>query len=310
MIIKDFKLFEKEMKELILSNHRDIISKVGVATSREDNDQIILNSIEKWSSSTELSGAVCIDNNKIVGFMLGEIKENPNKIWIKPYGLAASGANVDGIFYKLYKYCSKKWINSGYNEHVIESLNNDSFVQSLQNLGFAFQQVHGILKISSYVEQVSNAEIEVRQLNNNDEPLLRKMADIIYNYQNDSPVYAAPPFTINDIRNGYASLIDDKDLLFYIAETNEPVAFQGLWPEEEGYLVPDKCVELSIAGTFSNMSHQGIGSKLMNYVVDDLSKKGFEWIVADWRVTNISSRRFWNEKCGFKIVKHRMVRII
>lgn len=313
MKIIEFNLVTNKMKKMMIQDLEYLYSKLHINENLEKIESLLGNEIENWMKNKVINGTICMKDEKIVGFLFAELKNDEQKkqAWVPSFGIATFGEDNDKILYELYKHCSSQWIELGYFEHVIETLNIDNQVLSLQMLGFAFQQVHGLLKLSNYKEGETDAKISIRSLRKNDSDILRDMADIIYRYQTASPVYA--PFqaeTINNIRNGFASLVNDDEVMLYISETDRPVAYQALWEADYGYLIPEKCVELSIAGTYADVSHSGVGTKLMNYVVKDLILKGYKWLSADWRITNISARRFWNTKCGFNITKYRMIRTI
>jgi len=313
MKVIEFNLVTNEMKKMMIQDLQCLYSKLHINENLEIIESLLGSEIENWIENKVINGAICIQNEKMVGFLFAELKsgEQKRQAYVPSFGISAFGEDNDIILYELYKHCSSRWIELGYFEHVIETLDIDERVSSLQMLGFAFQQVHGLLKLSNYKEGESDAKISIRSLRKNDSNILRDMADIIYRCQIASPVYAPLQVeTIKRIRDNYASLVNDDEVMLYISETDRPVAFQALWEADYGYLIPEKCVELSIAGTYANVSHSGVGTKLMNYVVKDLILKGYKWLSADWRITNISARRFWNTKCGFNITKYRMIRTI
>jgi tRNA(Met) C34 N-acetyltransferase TmcA len=47
----------------------------------------------------------------------------------------------------------------------------------------------------------------------------------------------------------------------------------------------------------------------MNKAVHLLEDKGVQYIITDWRITNLASSTFW-PKCGFVPLYHRMQRTI
>jgi len=313
MEIIKFSTVTDEMRKMMIQDLNSLYNKLNIVEDIEKIESLFGKKIGSWVENKNVNGAICIDEHKLVGFLFAELKigEHKRQAWVPSFGISAFGSDNDKIIYELYKYCSKQWIELGYFEHIIETLDIESQMLSLQMLGFAFQQVHGLLKLSEYKESHSDAEISIRTLEKDDEDNLLQMADVIYRYQNASPVYVpAQPETVKSIRDGFTNLVNDEEVIFYVAENNRPVAFQGLWEEEYGYLIPDKCLELTVAGTFSDFSHKGVNTKLTNFVVKDLISKGYEWLSTDWRITNISSRRFWNKKCGFKVTKNRMIRTI
>ncbi len=313
MRIEKFSNITEEMKEIMLREMDEVNRRIGTNTDKKALEGQVHKEMENWLAEKDVNGGICYEGNKVIGFMFAELKMNKEKrqAWVPSFGVAANGKDNDQILYELYKYCSVQWIELGFFEHIIEVLNIESKIESFQKLGFAFQQVHGLLKLEDYMHIANDSNIKIRKLNKEDEKVLIKFSDVIYRFQNASPVYVlAQPEEKESIKNGFAGLVDDEEVIFYIGESTEPVAFQGLWDLPFATLVPKDSIELVIAGTIIEEAHSGKGACLMNHVVKDLIEKGFKWMVTDWRITNISSRRFWNDKCGFNITKHRMIRNI
>lgn len=235
-------------------------------------------------------------------------KYREKDVYVPSFGLYAEGEDVELVIYSLYTYAAKEWVNKGFRKHILDCISIDNYYDTLLNLGFAAEQVYAIKGLNEFV--IDARDIVVRKLRGNDEDLLEKMADIIYSFQHVSPVFVpADEKSVNEIRNGYKGLVDDDEVMFYIAEESEPAAFAALWENEEEFLIPPRSVELSIVGTFLEMSSRGIGSRLIKYVVGE-QRENYNWITTDWRVTNIKARRFWKDKCGFGVTKTRMIRLL
>lgn len=285
------------MKDITL-----VYEQIGYEDDYEKLASIMPSTLEEQT----LEGFVLKDKN-MFGFILFLYREN--EVYVPSYGLYAEGEDTDKVLYELYKYASNKWVEDGFKKHWIDCLNLDKYKNSLLQVGFGYEQVYGILDLDLF--NVEDNPISVRSIQANDKNLLRKMADVIYSYQNQAPVFAvATDERVNQIRDGYMNLINDKEVKFYIAEEGNPVAFAGLWENEYGYLLPEKSIELTIVGTFIEMASKGVGTRLINYVMDNLIKHGYRWVTSDWRIANITSRRFWRDKTGFKEVKFRMIRYL
>lgn len=230
-------------------------------------------------------------------------------VYVPSYALYAEGKDIDLVLYELYTFVSKKWVLDGYCKHVIDCVNIPEYNDSLMQLGFSYEQAYAILSIDE--QSFFASDLSIRMLSQDDSKLLRRMADIIYSFQNKAPVFAdASEENVKSIRDGFQGLISDDEVLFYIAESSEPMAYAGLWENEEEYLLPKGSVELTVVGTFEEYSSKGIGTKLIHYVMNDLKNKGYKWVTTDWRVTNIKSRRFWKDKCNFQVTKNRMIRML
>lgn len=154
-------------------------------------------------------------------------------------------------------------------------------------------------------------DINVRIASKSDRDEISSMSDIIYSYQSKSPVYApALPERVARIRKGFEGLVDDEEELVFLAyNSSQALGFQGYCDLEEGLMAPEKGIELEVAGTFNSHMGLGVGKKLMNEAITPLKERGYRYISCDWRITNLSSSRFWI-KCGFEEVAHRMYRQI
>lgn len=300
MELKKFTSLTDEMRRFIIEDHTMITESIGFTSNCEEE-------VLSYYKKDNLTGWVYYENHDLLGFLVAEVTDTAQ---VKPYGLYADKDQCDSIIYELYKRSAKDWVLSGVKNHVFEVLNFEDYNDALMKLGFGYQQVYGLLKLDDYLPFDIEQIVNIRKLKETDSEALRKFADVIYSYQNDSPVFASAPMkTVEAIRKGFAGLINDDEVMFYIAEDQKELGYQGLWPETEGYLKPDSAVELTVAGTLKENAHKGVGKQLMNYVVKDLIEK-YEWMITDWRITNISSRTFWHDKCEFEVVKNRFVRLI
>ena len=274
-----------------------------------DSFDYTMDDVNQWIKTDEIIGYQMTDGGQLVGFIYGIIESET--FHVQPFGFVIDKQNADVIAHHLFKACSTELINKGIHDFAFSVLGNKIYEDVLLNLGFAYEQDYGVLDINTYRQLDSLSKLNVRMVSIDDEKLLTKMADIIIGYQNDSPVFGTgSKEVIQRIRTNYGKIAHEEDEIFYIGEDRHPVCFQGYDRIENDYFTPNQSIELSIAGTFKNESNKGYQKALMNHTMHDLKLKGYRWVMLDWRITNISSRRFWQHTCHVNIWKRRMRRII
>jgi GNAT superfamily N-acetyltransferase len=271
--------------------------------------------LEKTFNEHKIVGIGAYEEDELVGYLFAQIKFDETRgkhAWVPLEGMAIKQGQSGELIRTLYAEVSRLWLNYGCFTHYVLAPNGDNlFVDAFQRLSFGFEQVHGVLDISRFQKANHNEDVLIRIGTEEDRDLIGSMSDIIFSYQNDSPVYAiALPETVINIRKGYQEIANDEEALLLLAELNgQSVGFQAYWPIESHLMVPDKTFELSVAGTFPSFMGNGIGKALMNKAVHLLEEKGVQYVITDWRITNLASSSFW-PKCGFAPLYHRMQRTI
>jgi len=155
------------------------------------------------------------------------------------------------------------------------------------------------------------SDAEIRFAYKNDSEIMGKMSSIILSCLNSAPTFLpVKPELVIDINAGYKSLVEDDDSTILIAEKNmKELGFQVYEPITPDLMSPDDGVELHIAGTHYSQRARGIGKKLMNEGYRIMKERGYNSIITDWKITNLSGSTFW-PKCGFKPIAYRMIRNI
>ena len=78
-------------------------------------------------------------------------------------------------------------------------------------------------------------------------------------------------------------------------------------PEPDDLYIPESCMELPAAGTLADARNRGIGLALTNAGFAFAKEAGYQYVLADWRTTNLQSSRFWPRR-GFQPVVYRLFR--
>lgn len=304
-----------EMTRLLKERQKLEGEKYNFLVNDKLNDDHISRNLQKIFDKDGVVGLGAYKGNELIGYMLAQVKYDELRgrhAWIPYEGIAISHGYSEELLRHLYAESSKIWLDYGcFTHYVIVPAGQDIYMNGFQRLSFGFEQVHGILDISSYNFFKNVDSMEVRIAGKNDGEIISSMSDIIVAFQNDSPVYAiALPDYILDLRDGYRGIVDDDEALALLAEKdNKPAGFQAYWPINSDLMIPDGAIELSVAGTLPMYRGSGVGKKLMNEGIKILKEKGYRYIVTDWRITNLASSTFW-PKCGFNPIYYRMQRTL
>lgn len=104
-----------------------------------------------------------------------------------------------------------------------------------------------IMDIGGYLPFNSGSVVDVREGRVSDREAVANMSDIIFSYQNQSPVYAAAlPETVVSIRDGFAGIVDDEAFLLVAEKDDVAVGYQVYYPLEASLMAPEFGIELGV----------------------------------------------------------------
>jgi len=279
------------------------------------NVEYITNTLQELFADSKIIGVGAFDNNELVGYIIGELGFDAMRgrhAWVPYEGIAIRMDQSPELIRNLYAKVSVLWIQQGcFIHYTFIPLGNQVYYEAYQRLGFAIQQVHGIMNMNDYRHFENASDVKVRFADKNDSEIMGMMSSIIFSHQNKAPVFElALPEVINRIKTGYERMVEDDCTTILIAEKDmKELGFQAYASVDSTLMTPDNGVELSIAGTCGSQKGRGVGKRLMNEGYRIMKEKGYDYIIADWRMTNLTSSTFW-PKCGFKPIAYRMVRYI
>ena len=271
--------------------------------------------LSEYFEESEMEGVAAFRQNELVGYIFGELKVDTLRgrhVWVPYEGVAVAAGQGSELVRKLYSFASKAWIENGcFQQYALVPLGEGTYQDAFLGLSFYMEQVHGMMALEDYTPFASEAEVEIRHADSGDRDLLGALSSVIIGHQSIEPTYApAFPERVRAIEEGYRRLVNDEDSTILLAlKDGEGIGFQVYEPCGTGLMLPEKGAELGIAGTFPEHSGKGIGKKLMNEGCKAMKEKGFQAIVTDWRIANLTSSTFW-PKCGFYPVAVRMGRLI
>ncbi|ERJ12725.1 GNAT family N-acetyltransferase [Haloplasma contractile] len=281
------------------------------------NVNYVMGTLEKLIVNIKVIGIGAFVNDELVGYIMGEIiiSNRVGRYAAVPYeGIAIKTDQSSELIRYLYAKVSVLWLEQGcFNHSIYVPIANQVYYEGFLQLSFSIEQVHAVMNIEEYIPFENVADVDIRLANKMDSEVLGKMSSIITKFQNTAPIFIPVlPEVLAKIKEGFKRLVDDDDdviALLIAEEADKELGFQLYEMITSNLMTPDDGIELSVAGTYYSQMRRGIGKKLMNEGCKIIKEKGYSYIKADWRITNLASSTFW-PKCGFRPVVYRMERYI
>ena len=263
-------------------------------------------------------GVAALDGDRLLGFILGEPRENEHfgrSVWSSLTGHAlAEGVNA-ALYRQLYAAAGEAWVQKGYVNHYVEVPAEDqAALWTWFGLGFGQQQVYAALDLTAYNHSMfsNEREVTIRRAQTGDEAMLKQFAWNVAGYQTGAPIWA--PTAANEraeLEEGYAELATDTECITWLAfEGNTPVGMQMYKPVDStdaDVLNPENGIILVIGSTMPEARGKGVATLLTQHGLAYAREQGYKSCVIDWRATNLLSAAFW-PKMGFVPVAYRLER--
>lgn len=261
-------------------------------------------------------GIVAHYNNKIVGYIVAKLIEFPLRgkhAWVPYEGLVVdNNFDTKDIIRNMYKYAAEKWVQKGFFNHSINiPLGNPVYFEALMHLSFAIEQVYALLDLRDFNSQKFKNNYDIRSIDIKDSSILGEMSSIISNHQSKSPTFnPVPKEVLQRIKEAFENLVHEDDVIVYLAEKEkETLGFFEFEFVNEDLMIPKACIELVTAGVINTKRNKGVGKQLMNFSVKELKKLNYNYIITDWKVSNLQASNFY-PKFNFKAFAYRMQRVI
>ena len=267
------------------------------------------------------SAVMALCDGRLLGFMICKTVLDQlwgRSAWVSLAGCALSPDSDTGLVGRMYVLLGEQWVANGcFNHFVLVPAAESELVQAWFALSFGIEQVYGLVKLHepAITPALDGPEdLVIRRALPDDRSVLEKFSEIIWRHQTRAPVWAfCLPERQVELRQGYAELVDDPDATVWLAfYKGHAAGFQCYFPAgsaDKSRIIPESCIELSIAGTFPQFQGLGIGRALTSHGLADAYEKGYRICLTDWRSTNLLSSRFWPSQ-GFQPVAYRLFRQI
>jgi GNAT superfamily N-acetyltransferase len=314
--------FQKEhlaaAADLLAQRHRRERRSISELPDRFEDSTVAARAIRAALARDRAHGYVALDNGRLVAYLIGDMVIDSvwgRSGWVRLPGCAYDpNADIEAVR-DLYTALGGSWVDQGVFSHVALIPSSDpNLTQAWFSLAFGIEQVHALLDLTAIDPEVPTAPgaIDIRQAGPDDRHHLAAMSDVIWRTQIEAPVWGAMmPEEVSEVEDGWAGLVDDEDVIAWLAMRDEqPVGVQIYWPAEAtdgNMLIAEKCIHLGVAGTRPSARCQGIGVALTAHGLAQAAAAGYRFCETDWRSTNLLSSRFWPRR-GFRPAVYRLAR--
>jgi GNAT superfamily N-acetyltransferase len=255
-------------------------------------------------------GVAALQAGDVVGYLVGVRDEDEMRgrhVWIDRAGHAASDPR---LLRDLYGAAAGRWVDDGHTRHYVVVPAIDELAAVWFALGFGQQQAHGI-RASGGSRSAAVGDLTIRRGGVELLDAMTPLAGLIWTHQSVSPVFAGVPVPSSEaLRRDWEEALRDPDTAYFLAERDgRAVGHAFTYPAEVDLGTPPRALNLAVAATLPEERRTGVGVALVEHVLDWGRAEGYDAVIADWRVTNLLSSRFFPRR-GFRPTYLRLYRSI
>ena len=273
--------------------------------------------IREILGSDDASGAAAVSGDDVVGFMIGRPRD-PSwgaNVWVDPAGHAVAHAE---LVRDLYAVAAERWVADGLTSHyAMVPATDPALVDAWFRLGFGHQHVHAIREVPD-PEEITEATpgLTLRLARRDDLDALARLDVALPAHQALSPVFSRLPLpTVEDARAEYDADFDDPRFTTFVVEREGEMIGSAIACALEVSSAHKSLAHapgagfLGFASVLPEARGAGAGRLLGEAVLRWARETGREWVVTDWRMTNLLSSRAW-PRLGFRPTFYRLHRAI
>ncbi len=263
------------------------------------------------------SGVAGLIDGDVAGFVVGTPRDaswGPN-MWVEPAGHGVTDAE---LVRDLYATAAERWVADGLALHyAMVPASDRALVDAWFRLGFGHQQVYAIRETPPATERTEAPPgLVVRLARLDDLDALARLDVALPAHQALSPVFSRRALpTVEDARAEYEADFDDPRFATFVVEREGEVIGSAiacaieLSSDHKSLALPPGAGFLGFASVMPEARGGGAGRVLGEAVLEWARETEREWVVTDWRMTNLLSSRAW-PRLGFRPTYYRLHRAI
>lgn len=156
--------FFPQMAELLALRHTAERSNYSFLPEKFENPEETEKILRAEIVKPFMNGIVALRDEKVIGYMLYEFKENAQKgrhIYINYPSVATDATAHPRLVRLMYAEAGAEWVKHGYFQHLIFApLGNEKQINEWLEQGFHFEQKYALLDIRSYEPKAKEEEIK------------------------------------------------------------------------------------------------------------------------------------------------------
>jgi GNAT superfamily N-acetyltransferase len=255
------------------------------------------------------SGAVALENGTVVGYLLGQQRENymGKHVWSHVAGHAVRESEV---IRDLYAVAAQRWADGGYAHHFVFVPSHDTaLIDAWFRLSFGGSGVLAVRETTA--QEPFESGVEIRQGTRDDYPEAARLELDMSRSMQPSPSFSGIELpTLEELLREEWLEGNDDEIELFVAERDGRVVGQFLlYRRPPDLRVPDRSIDLAQASTEPAARGTGVGRALTAHVIRWAHENGHPTMTTDWRLTNLWASRFWPKR-GFRTTFLRLYRSI
>jgi ribosomal protein S18 acetylase RimI-like enzyme len=234
---------------------------------------------------------VCENEEGVVGHLYAALLDDPSDDlaeWTGPDGVSFDSPEVLAL---LITSASASWRIKGARRHFAWVFHDDDRLAPWKSLGYIAKSYRGVMRLGE--ETAHNLlDTNIRYANSNDMERLLFLDDVIDEAQGDDATSISK--TRDVTREHFVSLLNDPDARHYVYEDEDGVIAQAITFDlgaRRGSF--DATVHLSEVAVSPSRQRRGVGRTLIDYVLNEARREGFQYVEAQWRASNHGAQDFW-----------------
>ncbi len=257
-----------------------------------------------------VSGVAALRDGRVAAFVLAQVGDRRHfghSAWV----MHAGHASEDGeLLRDVYAAAAQGWVEAGAERHYVLV---PAFYEALApwyRLGFAHMHVEA-LRPSGGFETATPAGVTIRPGTRADLEIAEEIDLEIFKIQARSPSFTRLPLDREARRaDWFETDLKEEGLRYLVAEAGgELLGHTIIFRHEPALGFPENAATLASTAVLEDRRGEGIGLALVAAILRLAAEAGYEHIVTNWRMTNLSASRFWPAR-GFQPIYHRLQRTI
>ena len=256
------------------------------------------------------SGAVALDGDEIVGYVVGHPRSDPVGTHVMSF-IAGHASREPELVRDLYAAASAAWVDAGLTRHFVYVPALDELIDPWFRLSFGGSAVQAMREtageLPARVDGVLVRDGEPRDL----EAAVQLERAMTESMQPAPSFSDYRPDPLEEARAEWQGTWEDTETYTHFVAEREGrvVGHLLLYRRPPDLRVPVDSIDLAQASTDPAERGSGVGVALTRHALAWAHEHGYPTMTTDWRMTNLLASRFWPRR-GFRPTFLRLQRSI
>lgn len=245
-------------------------------------------------------GVAALEGELLLGFLCcyepweNAFGTNARGIFSPLHGHGALGGDKESIYRMLYQKAAQNWIKQDITYHCISLYAHDEQAQKVFfTYGFGLRCMDAIRTMEKIAVR-QTTKITMKRLKQADLPKIRILREQLSVHLSESPCFL---YSTKEEYQSWLSRAEMRNSIIYAGfEEDEIIVYIEVIQGGENFITENKEM-MSICGAYClpEKRGQGIVQSLLNTMIEELAKEGYQLLGVDFESYNPTAYRFWNK---------------